>query len=327
MKDKVLAIIVTRNNSALLQNFINSLEAKSAGFPYHLIIADNTSTDPKHLKLLDKLSSKYEVMTCENDRVEGTFDSVSAKFVEDYKYFFFMHDDTLIHKDDWLKVYVDRINSGFCEKDISNTDIGRYPIGRVAGCHQPYRNFTSCRGIELYSLFLKEALSIYEKELIIYKYGDQDRSLWTQECLKANGGIWNVKKFKEIEDTELYNKLCEKLNQQLRYPDEGVAPKDKYPPNKCWNKLFLLSEFFNSAMPLIKEFRTVGLSGEGFLEQIDKFDLPWGNDYIAHLGTPHMRKWLGVKFSTTGEELTKKLYANDFTFLTKCNKLITDYFK
>lgn len=327
MKNKALIILITRNNSVLLSSLLRSLKATNAGFDYDLIIGDNSSDDKGHLKVLDRASKDYKIQVCENDRVEVGFDKISKENIEDYKYFFFIHDDTFFFKENWLKMFVDRANSGFFEPEIANTHLSSYPIGRVASCHQPYRDFNSCKGFPIQSMFLKECLSIYDKnDIWIYKYADQDRTLWTQECLKSSG-IWNVNKFKNMIGNDLYLRLVEKLNFTLPYPDEGIAPKNKYPPGECWNKFVLLSEFFNSVMPLANGYRTVGLHGSGFLEQIDGFDNPWSNEIVCHWGTPHLKKWLSKQFNTTPENIHKKLYGNDSVFVLKCEKLIKEYFK
>lgn len=326
MQNKILVIVVTRNNPILLQNFISSVKNHNAGFDFDLIIADNSSDNPRQLNYLNSISSRHKVLTCENDRAEGTFDSVSRQFINDYKYFFFTHDDVVVHKENWLKVFVDRIESKYIEPEVSHTHFLRYPIGRVGACHQPWRDFVKCKGYELYALFLKDVLEVYGEELLIFKYADQDRTLWTQECLKASDGLWNLKKFKDIQGTELYQKVCEALNRTLQYPDEGIPPLDKYPAGENWRKITLLTEFMNSAWPLVKHYRTVGLQGNGYLEQIDGFNTPFGNDYIAHWGAPHTKKWLSTIFHCTPEEIHKKLYSNDFSFIMKCNKLIKQYY-
>lgn len=328
MKDEVLSIICTRNNPVLLQNLIASMTKHSAGYPQHLVIADNSSTNPKQLEYLKTLSNNgYDVRTYENDRVEGTFDRVSQEHIDEYKYFFFMHDDTFMHKDNWLKVFVDRVNSGYIEPEISHTHFLRYPVGRVASCHQPWRDFFKCKGFDLYAVFLKDALEVYGEDLLIFKYADQDRSLWTQECLKASNGLWSLKKFNDIKGTELYEKVCEALNKTLQYEDEGIPPLDKYPQGQNWRKLTLLTEFMNSAWPLVKHYRTVGLEGNGYLEQIDGFDKPFGNDYVAHLGAPHTKKFFASQLNCTAEDVHKKLYSNDLSFIVKCNNMIKKYYR
>lgn len=331
---KTLATVVTRNNPVLLQNFISSIEKNDAGVQYDLVIADNTSDNPKHLKLLDKLSKKYKIEICENNRAETSFHSISEKHTDNYDYFFFMHDDTYAYKKDWLKVFLDRSDSNYFEPEITQTHLVRYPVGRVSGCAQPWRDFDRCKGYPLPSHFLKECLKILEEESVwIYKYSDQERVLYTKECLKQCG-IWHLKMWKNYIDERPFIKLMEKrfalkntLDKHLTYPDEGMSPKDQYPPGQTWCKFMLLTEFLNAVWPLSKGFRTLSLEGDGYLEQINGFDAPWGNNFIAHFGSPHVKRWLGTKFGCSGEDIHKKLYANDFSFILKCNKLIEEYFK
>jgi len=139
--------------------------------------------------------------------------------------------------------------------------------------------------------------------------------------------MWSVKDFKEMQGTALYENLVNALNSTLNYPDEGIAPRDKYPAGEAFNKFTMLSEFFNSVWPLIDGFRTIGLEGDGYLEQIDGFDSPFGSNAICHYGAPHVKKFLARKFSTTPEEIHKKLYENNLPFLLKCNTIMKEYFK
>lgn len=327
---KTLAIVVTRNNSVLLQNFINSIEKNDAGVEYDLVIADNSSDDKKQLQLLDKLSKKYKVETHTNDRAETTFNSFANRYLA-HDYYFFMHDDTYAHKPNWLKVYIDRANSNYCEPEINNTHLTRYPVGRVSGCSQPWRDFDRCKGYPLPSHFLKECLEILDKpDVWIYKYSDQERVLYTKECLKKCG-IWNLNFWKNGAEDVFSNKqierLKEALNRNLLYPDEGMGPKDKYPPGETWCKLMLLTEFLNAVWPLTEGFRTVGLEGDGYLEQIDGFDTPFGMNYIAHFGSPHTKKYFAKHFGCSPEDVHKKLYSNDLSFIMKCNRLIEEYYK
>jgi glycosyltransferase involved in cell wall biosynthesis len=327
---KTLVTVVTRNNPVLLQNLINSLDKQDAGVLYDLVIADNSSDNPRHLELLNLLSKRFTVETYENDRAETTFNAASLKRIMGYEYFFFMHDDSYAYKPNWLKVYVDRAKSNYSEPEIQNTHLVRYPIGRVSGCSQPWRDFQKCKGFHSPSFFLKECLEILEKpDVWIYKYSDQERVLYSQECLKKCG-MWNLNLWKNYHDVfsnNQINQLKEALNKHLTYADEGMGPKDKYPPGETWCKFMLLTEFLNAVWPLTEGYRTVGLEGDGYLEQIDGFDKPFGMNYICHFGSPHTKKWLGTKFGCSGEDVHKKLYSNDFSFILKCDKLIEEYYK
>lgn len=327
-QNKVLIVAVTYNNQALLQNFITSFEKQDPGFDYDLLIADNSSTEPKHLSYLNKLAKKYTIREFENDRVEVTFNSAYQPYIDEYKYFLFLHDDTVIMQDDWLRLYIERLQSNYYEPEIKQTHYANYPIGRCSLAHQPWRDYESCLGYPLNSLFLKDVLKVYGLNTLIYKYSDIDRTMYTQECLKKCG-LWSVKRFKDMGYTdEMYIKLCKALNDNLQYPDEGMTPKIKYPPGKCWNKFVLLSEFFNSVMPLMEGFRTVGLQGNGFLEQIHGFDEPWSNNIVTHLGMPNVKKFFAKQFKCTPEEIHKKLYqGNNLPFLLQCNTILKEYFK
>jgi hypothetical protein len=91
--------------------------------------------------------------------------------------------------------------------------------------------------------------------------------------------------------------------------------------------LTLLSEFFNCVWPLIEGYRTVGLVGDGDLEQVVGYDTPFGNEYLVHWGAPHTKRWLGKKFGCTSEEIHKKIYENNLPFMMKCTTMMKEHFK
>jgi hypothetical protein len=317
---KTLVVIATRNNPTLLISLIKSMEKFDAGFPYDLIIADNSSDDKKHLDLLATLSEKYNVIKCENDRAESTFEFISKQYIDTYDYFFFCHEDCLVYKDNWLKAFIDRTKSNFHEHVIDTAHIRQYQIGRVSSIHQPYKD---CSGTP----FLKACLEVLQKNILIFKYSDMERVLYTQDCLKTSG-LFNLNYFKNLEkiDIILFRQLKEKLDKYLAYPDEGMGPKDKYPAGQSWCKFMLLSEFLNSIWPLLHNFRTVGLEGEGYAEDRDGYDIPWGQNYIIHYGSPNVKKYLAKCFNTTPELIHQKIYSNDGIFLLQASKKIMEHY-
>jgi hypothetical protein len=76
--------------------------------------------------------------------------------------------------------------------------------------------------------------------------------------------------------------------------------------------------------PLIGGYRTVGLEGEGYLEQIHGYDEPWGHNYIHHYGAPNFKQFLAKSFNTDPVEVVK--HFNDKIFLLKADSLLKKYF-
>lgn len=323
MKDKVLVTIVTRNNSILLKHVTDNIQKYDPGYPVDYLIIDNSSTDVNHLKLLESLSSKFFIKTLENNRVEVGFDWAWQNN-KDYRYYFFMHDDGCPNSNNWLKVFVDRLNAGYHERIIGGTHLKDLPIGRVGVMHQPYRSYSSIQNYPVQCMFLEKVLEVLTPGYVppIFKFADPDRVLVTNECLQSVGFIYNVENLSNIESNK-YDIICDILNRYLPYHDEGIPPKDKYPPGKCFNKLTMTSEFLNSVIPLIHGYRTVGLDGDGFLEQISGNDVPFGSYYVHHYGQPNTLEFLAKKFNTDAKEIRKML--SNKIFLVKADKLIKEY--
>lgn len=326
MKDKILTIIVSRNNPVLLRYMFDTIERYSAGYDTDIVIADASSDQPAQLKVLEGLSKKYTIQTVPNGRVETNY-SLVWKERKDYRYYFFLHDDMSINANDWLKVFVDRINSRYSEPIIENTHLKSLPIGKVCLGHQPWRSYDSILGYPVQCLFLKHALDFLypSKTPEIFKYCDGDRVLISNECITATNGFRHTEEYKDLktQNPQMYEKLCSILHQYLQHADEGMYPKSLYPAGECWNKLTLLSEFLNSIDPLLSGYRTVGLYGTGYLEQINGFDVPYQHRFITHLGSPNVRQFLGRKLNTDKEEIKK--HFNDKIFLMKCDKLVREY--
>ena len=327
VKDKILVVYVTRNNPVLVRHAFDSFEKFNPGYECDYLIIDHESDSKNQLILLEQLSQKYRVETKYNNRVEVSFD-LAWRENKDYKYYFFLHDDCSALQDNWLKVFVDRMNSGHVEDIIKNTHLSNFPIGRVGASSQFWRSYTSVLGYSVQCLFLKEILEIYGDGVPeIFKYCDCDRVLIKNECLKDSNGIMSVNNFKVIKEQskETYGELCDVLNKYLQYYDEGIPPKDIYPPGECWNKFCLTAEFMNSVNPLIKKWRTVSLEGDGYLEAIHGNDVPVGHNFVVHYGSPNFKEFIAKCLHTDAKEISKNL--NNKVFLMKCDMLVKKYFK
>lgn len=328
MKNKILVTIVTRNNETFLRHLVDSIEKTDAGFEYELLLLDASSDDKKQLFALEDLSKKYRVQTIVDDRVESSY-NVSWRENKDYLYYFFMHDDCCIERTGWLKAFVDRMNSGYYENDIENTHFKNYPIGRVSIGNQFWREYSSVKGYSVQCLFLKYVLELIYPTKVppIFKLGDCDRVLIRNECITDTDGFRNINEFVELKnkDIEKYNKLCEILNFYLNYPDEGMYPKEIYPPGECWSKLTLCTEFMDSVDPLIRGWRSVGLYDDGYLEQVHGFDEPYQHQYIIHYGATNFLEFISKKFNSDRKKI--KSCMKDKIFLMKCDKLYKEYIK
>lgn len=327
LKDKVLVVTVTRNNPVMLKHMFESFDKYNPGYPCDFLIIDHESDSKEQLKVLEQLSAKHRVITEKNNRVEVSFD-VGWKKNQDYKYYFFTHDDTCANRDNWLKTFVDRLESGYVEEIVKQTHLSHYKIGRVGAISHFWRSYTSILGYSVQCLFLQEVIKIIRTSVPeIFKYCDCDRVLVSNQCLVDTNGIRNVQEFMTMKehDPETYRQLCEVLNKHLQYKDEGIPPKNLYPAGECWNKFCLTAEFMNSIDPLLKGWRTVGLDNDGYLEAIHGHDVPIGHDYIHHYGAPNFKEFIAKKLNTDSKEVAKNL--NNKVFLMKCDTLVKKYFK
>lgn len=325
ISDKALVVAVTYNNPVLLKHVFESYKKYDPGYPCDFLVVDH-SNEP-YVKL------PYEVreMVAPNDRVEVSFD-LAWRSNPDYKYYFFVHDDACANRDNWLKVFVDRMESGYKESLIEGTSEGNLPIGRVGSSTQYWRNYNSVLTPGNHSVgcqFLRAGLEVLYPSSIpsMFKYSDNDRVLVSNECLKATDGVFNLGRFKtmEKEQPEKFAEVCEALNKTLQYPDEGVAPKDIYPPGQTWCKLLLLSEFMTSIEALVNGYRIVGLEGDGYLEQIMGYDQLWGHNYIHHYGAPNFKQSIARVMNADVNEIAKQ-FGNKI-FLMKCDQIVQKYFK
>lgn len=326
LRDAVLVTMVTRNNPVLLRHAFQTFSRHDAGYAHDFLIIDHESTHPEHLRVLSNLSSKHRVVSYPNDRVEVSFDRAWREN-QNYRYYLFLHDDSAAAQNGWLKVFIDRLNSNYVEDIVKTTHLSKFPIGKVGALTHPWRDYRSILGFSVQCLFLKEVLdTFYDVTPLIFRYSDCDRVLITNECLKATNGIVSMRDFRVMKEErpDDFRKLCNILDRHLTYDDAGVFNHPYYPAGEHWNRICLLTEFMNSIVPLQSGFRTVGLEGDGYLEQIHGYDSPWSHKYIVHYGAPNLRQAVAKMLNTDAEEVRKSF--NSEIFLLKCNQLIREYF-
>ncbi len=322
--DKTLVTIVTRDNPVLLKHCFNSLTQNDPGIPCDFRIIDHQSQLTEQKKLLDNLSNQSDILSQPNNRVEASF-KFSSEISPNYKYYFFIHDDCIALKGDWLKAFRDRMESGYYEPIIGNTHLKNLPIGRVGALHHPWRDYGSILGYPVQCHFLKPCIELlyHTSAPEIFKYCDSDRVFISNECL-TDGECWHsVSDYKPV--PKLIEELAPVFDRYLPYADEGMYPKDLYPPGKYWSRLTLLCEFMNSIAPQINGYRTVGLEGDGYLEQINGYDVPWGHSPVAHIGAPNALQFLAKVFNTDHKEIKKKF--NNPAFLLMVDRLFKNHYR
>ena len=328
MKNKVLITIVTRNNKVLLLHLLDSIERFDAGYDYDVLLIDAESDNKDYLLCLEKLSKKYKVQRVIDDRVETSYDT-AWRTNKNYKYYYFMHDDCCILKENWLKAFVDKMNSGHCEEEITNTHLRYFPIGKVSEGNHFWRSYSSVKGFPVQCLFMKPILEILYPGKVpeIFKQTEMDRVLFKNECLLATDGVRNLKEFEELQrlDKEKFSAIFDILNSHLTYFDEGSYPKEIYPSGQCWNKFSLVTEFLDSIDPLIHGWRGVGLYDEGYLEQIHGKANPRQYKYIAHYGNPCFIEFVAKQFKSPSKDVRK--HFGNKVFLMKMDMLINEYNK
>src|SRR3990167_8169085 len=105
MKNKVLIAVSSRNSHVFLNHFVRTFEQHDPGFPCDLLIVDEGSTNLSQLRSLESLSKKYKIdIRDSTGRAQGTYEHVRKNYRNQYKYYFLMHNDSSILRDNWLKL-------------------------------------------------------------------------------------------------------------------------------------------------------------------------------------------------------------------------------
>jgi hypothetical protein len=314
---QIAVIIVTRNNPFLLGHAISKYLEHPPGIACDFFIVDADSDDPRQLELLQK-QKLGQVLKQSNDRVEVNFEQ-AWRSVGTYEHYFFCHDDNVPVTDDWMRPFLRRMRSNYCEPEVW-MDQKDKPVGRVGALSQFWRGYTHVRNFPIQCPFLRPAARIvtFREPPDAFKYADCDRVLVSRKCLKATDGLVTIQSL-----TKHLPSLAPVFDSHLHYRDEGMYPVSKYPPGQYWNKLTLLSEFMNSLYPLMQGFRTVGVDSDGYLEQIHGEDVPWANRYVAHYGAPNSLMALAKHFGTDSKTVKSKL--NDPVVLARAYRFFRDY--
>lgn len=334
MNEKVLVSFSSYNSPVFLEHLVESIEKYDAGYPFDLLILDNSSTDPRQLKALERFAKKYRVEVKPNHgRAQGGYHHAYINNL-DYPYHFFLHDDSAIIRNNWLKVGIDRIKDTSLESVILPDHdymcgVKEFSpmckVGKVGyqgyewGSHTKY--FRTKRNQIFYYMQWVTPLN-YIRMPNYYQHLNDDRLLYTKECLDAiyDGGdrLYNIEYWKQLEGGALWKAIHEWFKEANLHNEAPFAPNDRYGPN--YNTFQTVSEFLNDTNPMRHEFRTHCLLGDGYCQEELGWSKFWGNEYVVHYGDHVVFKRLSLLFKRPEEEIRARF--KDKTFLTICDNII-----
>lgn len=276
-----------------------------AGYPYDVMILDNSSNDYAHLKLLENLSKKHEVVVRPNiGRAQGAYQH-AKEMRGDYLYYFFLHDDSSVIRNNWLKVGIDRIHDKSLESLPALEEYRKFPVGKVG--YQSYEWGTIDKylrtGAPAIFRFMKEpAKNWYTPPH--FQHSNDDRILLTNNFAR-NSRIWDISYFKAFfRDQREHSNL-------LRIPNHQ---------GEEWEEMQTACEFLNDTTPMLLGYRTHNLIGDGYSQEELGWSSFWGNEYVAHFGSHNVFKRLALLLKTT-EEIVRSRY-KDPSFLQICATVI-----
>jgi hypothetical protein len=320
MKERCLVVFSSYNSPWFLETLVDSIQRHDAGYPFDLLILNHSSTDKKQLDLLDKYSKTYRVETRENlGRAQGGYD-YAWQNNKDYKYYFFLHDDSIILRDNWLKVIVDSATDASVEPQITNLGLDTLPIGKVGLQGYEWQNKyhylrTGHRTVFHYMDEIASKLKVTVPNH--YQHINDDKVLYTNELLQKMGKIWNIELFRQMKDTEEFKFIDEYF--EANYPN-----RDPFAPNETYGSHYhgfqTTSEFLNDIAAMSHGFRTHIVSGIGYCQEELGFNSFWGNEYIAHMGDHVVFKSLAKRFNIDEQSVRNKF--KDKTFLKICSNII-----
>lgn len=321
LKDKVLVSFCSYNAPHFLEHLVDSIDKHDAGYPFDLLILDNTSDNKLQLKLLEKYSKKYRVETKPNyGRAQGGYNYAWTKN-QDYKYYFFLHDDSAILRDNWLKLAVDRIEDESYEENLLLKL--HVPVGKVGfqtyewGDRQKYFR----TGYPQIFKYMQPIADILEVDVpYFYQHVNDDKYLIKNELLQKMGRVWNIEHFKqmEIKDDPRWKEIHQWFIDNGMHNSTPFAPHDRYGPN--YHTFQTVSEFLSDIAPMRYGYRTHCVLGDGYCQEESGWSNFRGNEYIAHYGDHVVFKRLSLLLNSPEEQVRAKF--KDKTFLTICDNMI-----
>jgi hypothetical protein len=320
LKDRVLIAFSTFNAPHFLNHLVSGIERYDPGYPFDLLIMDHSSTDSRQLRLLDRLAGRYRVETRPNlGRAQGGYQHAWQNN-KGYKYYFFLHDDSSIIRNLYIKMGIDRLHDHRLEQELPE-DIARLPVGKVGyqayrwGCHDMYVN-SPYPCIFRYMGPVAKALGLQIP--LYYQHINDDRLLFTNEMLAAAGKIWSLEDFRQIMGTDTFSFINNFFRE--RFPGNGwIQPKDIY-NGADWEGFQTTCEFLNDMLPMLAGFRTHCLVGDGYVQEELGWSRFWGSEYVNHFGSHSVFKRLALLLKVPEEEIRARY--RQPSFLALCDSII-----
>lgn len=308
-RQKVLVSFSSYNNPHFLQHLMQSIERYDAGYPFDLLIVDNGSTESAQLSLLKNYEKKYDVVYRENlGRAQGGYNHALQKCRKEdikYQYYFFMHDDSAVLRDNWLKVFVDRINDNSVEAFLPEK-VAMLPVGKVG--HQAY----PWNDKKKYLCNNQQAIGHWMTDLPVtipdyYQHISDDRVMYSHECIDSFPDIWNLEMWREQQDPNgtPFQVLNEYFIKNFPREDMWIQPKEIY-KDAHWNGFQAVCEFMSDIMPMLHGFRSHCLIGDGYEQEKLGWNSFWGLEYVNHYGCHNLFKRLALLFSVPEEDIRNK---------------------
>ena len=319
MKDKTLIAFSTYNSPWFLETLVDSFSVYDAGAAHDVLIMDHSSSNPKQLKLLDKYSKNHKVVSRPNlGRAQGGY-NFAWQENKDYSHYLFLHDDSCIIRDNWLKVLIDKMGDKRLEAGVPE-EVGRLPVGKVGYMAYPW-------GTNYEYLIEKSRCLFYYMDPIAnildikipkyYQHISDDKYLIKNGLLQKMDHIWNVESFRQMKDTIQFKEIDKFFEANL--PNiSPFAPDEIYGPR--YNAFQTVTEFLSDVAPMRYGYRTHCALGDGYYQDGIGWSSFWGHEYICHYGSHNLFKRLAILLNAD-EDLVRSRF-RDKTFLKICNRII-----
>lgn len=322
--DKVLVAFSTYNAPSFLGHLISTIDRFDPGYDCDILVLDHCSTDDSQLRLLDKISSRYRVETRPNlGRAQGGYE-YAWKNNPNYRYYFFLHDDSSIIRDNWLLAGIHRIEDTSLEPELQHpdlADVAALPVGKVG--YQAYRWGTNESYLEngrpcIFNYIRPLANQLHIPIPRYYQHIGDDRILLKNELLQAAGHIANLEDYRDENNREQLNLIDSFFSQ--KYPGNGwIQPRNTY-FDADWDGVQTTCEFLNDIMAMRYGYRTHCLLGPGYSQEDIGWSSFWGSEYVNHFGAHSVFKRLSLLLKMP-EEMVRFRY-RERSFLALCDTLI-----
>lgn len=318
MKEKCLVSFCSYDAPWFLETLMDSLTRYDAGYSFDILILNHSSTNPLQLKLLEKYSKNHRVETRPNlGRAQGGYD-YAWQNNKDYKYYFFLHDDSVILRDNWLKIAIERVNDLTIESQLQSLDYAQLPVGKVGFQGYEWQNkYQYLRtGYRTVFHYMDEVADILNVKIPShYQHLNDDRLLYTNECLQQIGNIYNCQYFKDRENSKEFQLITQFFERR------NLVNTTPFPPyTYLYHAFQTVSEFLNDINAMRYGFRTHVVNGPGYCQEELAFNSFWGNEYVAHFGDHVVFKGLSRVFNIDEDSIRNKF--KDKTFLKICSNAI-----